>query len=124
MKQEEALQNEECIAESGKIFLRNLTYSTTEDDVRKLFEKYGKYHIKVFNLQIFNNEYFLFKFFKGPLTEVNLPIDKTTRKQKGFGVVTFLMPEHATKAYSELDGSIFNGRMLHLLPGKTNSELE
>lgn len=42
-----------------------------------------------------------------------------TRKLKGFGVVTFLMPEHAVKAYSELDGSILHGRMLHLLPGKS-----
>lgn len=40
-KQEEALKNEESIAESGRIFIRNLTYTTTEDDIRKLFEKYG-----------------------------------------------------------------------------------
>lgn len=53
----------------------------------------------------------------GPLTEVTLPIDSTTRKLKGFGLVTFLMPEHAVKAYSELDGSILHGRMIHLLPG-------
>lgn len=29
------------------------------------------------------------------------------------------MPEHAVKAYSELDGSVLHGRMLHLLPGKS-----
>ncbi|KAI4470086.1 rna binding protein [Holotrichia oblita] len=56
-------------------------------------------------------------FFLGPLAEVNLPIDTTTRKFKGFGIVTFVMPEHAVKAYTELDGSILQGRMLHLLPG-------
>lgn len=39
--QEEALKNEETIAESGRMFLRNLLYTTTEDDIRKLFEKYG-----------------------------------------------------------------------------------
>ncbi|CAK9798743.1 Probable RNA-binding protein 19 [Anthophora quadrimaculata] len=93
-KQEEALKDEESIAESGRMFIRNLSYTTTEDDIRKLFEKYG------------------------PLTEVNLPIDRTTRKPKGFGTVTFLMAEHAAKAYSQLDGSIFDGRMLHLLPAK------
>lgn len=54
---------------------------------------------------------------------MNLPVDRTTRKPKGFGTVTFLMPEHAIRAYSELDGSILNGRMLHLLPGKTKSSL-
>lgn len=40
-KQEESLKNEESIAESGRMFVRNLTYTTTEDDIRKLFEKYG-----------------------------------------------------------------------------------
>ena len=58
----------------------------------------------------------------GPLAEVNLPIDKITRKPKGFGTVLFLMPEHAVKAYEELDGSVLNGRMLHLLPGKSNND--
>ncbi|XP_011054786.1 PREDICTED: probable RNA-binding protein 19 [Acromyrmex echinatior] len=99
-KQEEVLKNEESIAESGRMFIRNLTYTTTEDDVRKLFEKYG------------------------PLSEVDLPIDRMTRKPKGFGTITFLMPEHAVKAYSELDGSILDGRMLHILPGKTKTSLE
>lgn len=60
----------------------------------------------------------------GPLSEVNLPIDIVTRKPKGFGTVTFLMPEHAVKAYSELDGSVLNGRMLHLLPAKTKTSPE
>lgn len=94
-KQADALADEETIAESGRMFLRNLAYTTTEDDVTKLFEKYG------------------------PLTEVNLPVDRITRKPKGFGTVTFMMPEHAVKAYTELDGSILNGRMLHILPGKS-----
>lgn len=61
--------------------------------------------------------------FIGLISEINLPVDKLTRKLKGFGTVTFMMPEHAVKAYSELDGSIFNGRMLHLLPGKANTSL-
>ncbi|XP_076648162.1 putative RNA-binding protein 19 [Halictus rubicundus] len=97
-KQEEALKEEESIAESGRMFVRNLSYTTTEDDIRKLFEKYG------------------------PLTEVNLPVDRVTRKPKGFGTVTFLMTEHAVKAYSELDGSVLDGRMLHLLPGKAKAD--
>ncbi|XP_043461012.1 probable RNA-binding protein 19 [Leptopilina heterotoma] len=99
-KQAEALADEETIAESGRMFLRNLAYTTTEDDVTKLFEKYG------------------------PLTEVNLPVDRITRKPKGFGTVTFMMPEHAVKAYTELDGSILNGRMLHILPGKSKITAE
>lgn len=42
-KQTDALKNEESIAESGRMFIRNLSYTVTEDDVRKLFEKYGRY---------------------------------------------------------------------------------
>jgi len=34
-----------------------------------------------------------------------------------------MMPEHATKAFSELNGTSFQGRMLHLLPSKTKEEL-
>lgn len=41
-QQEEALKHEEDISESGRMFLRNLSYSVTEDDITKLFEKYGK----------------------------------------------------------------------------------
>lgn len=50
--------------------------------------------------------------------ELNVPTDHVTHKLKGFGTVTFLMPEHAVLAYSKLDGTVFHGRMLHLLPGK------
>lgn len=82
------------------MFIRNLTYTITEDNIRQLFEKYG------------------------PLTEVNLPVDRVTRKPKGFGTITFLMPEHAIKAYTELDGSVLDGRMLHILPGKAKAYLE
>jgi len=34
------------------------------------------------------------------------------------------MPEHAVKAYTELYGTIFHGRMMHLLPGKAKVNLE
>lgn len=39
--QEDTLKNEEDIAESGKIFIRNLAYTTTEEDIEKSFSKYG-----------------------------------------------------------------------------------
>lgn len=45
MNQEEALKNEESIGESGRIFLRNLAYTSTEEDIEKLFSKYGRYLI-------------------------------------------------------------------------------
>jgi multiple RNA-binding domain-containing protein 1 len=48
-----------------------------------------------------------------------LPVDSVSKKIKGFGTVTFVMPEHAVKAYGDLDGNVLHGRMLHLLPGKS-----
>ncbi|CAH0391023.1 unnamed protein product [Bemisia tabaci] len=92
--QADALKSEEDIGESGRIFIRNLSYAVTEDDLQNLFSKYGD------------------------LTEVIVPIDRLTRKSKGFAIITFLFPENAVKAYSELDGSDFQGRMLHILPSK------
>ncbi|KXJ77485.1 hypothetical protein RP20_CCG007394 [Aedes albopictus] len=86
----------ESIVETGKLFFRNLAYSVKEEDLKQLFEKYG------------------------PVAEVDLPIDTNTRKLKGFGTVTFLMPEHAVQAYSELNGTFFHGRMFHLLPAKVD----
>ncbi|XP_065364792.1 probable RNA-binding protein 19 [Calliphora vicina] len=98
--QESSLSNEEDISESGKIFFRNLAYATTEDDLQKLFEQFG------------------------PVAEINLPVDTVTRKIKGFGTVTFLMPEHAVQAFNQLDGTTFQGRLLHLIPGKSSKDDE
>lgn len=55
----------------------------------------------------------------GPLADVTMSVDRITRKMKGFATMTFVMPEHAVQAYSKLDGTVFHGRMLHLLPAKT-----
>ena len=94
IQQEADLKKEETIAESGRIFIRNLSYSVNEEALEALFSPYG------------------------PVAEIHLPVDKYSRKIKGFAFVTFVMPEHAVRAYTELDGSIFQGRMLHLLAGK------
>jgi len=39
--------------------------------------------------------------------EVNLPVDRFTKKIKGFAHVKFSPPENAVKALAELDGSVF-----------------
>lgn len=84
----------ELIADTGRLFVRNLSYACTEDDLRGLFEPFG------------------------PLTEVHMPIVRETKKPKGFAYILFMLPEHALKAYSALDGTIFQGRLLHVLPAK------
>uniref|UniRef100_U5EZQ2 Putative rna-binding protein rrm superfamily n=1 Tax=Corethrella appendiculata TaxID=1370023 RepID=U5EZQ2_9DIPT len=95
IRQKEALQSEN-ICESGKLFFRNLPYSVNEEEIKSLFEKYG------------------------PVAEIDVPIDQQTRKLKGFGTVTFMMPEHAVKAYTNLNGTQFHGRLFHILPATSN----
>jgi multiple RNA-binding domain-containing protein 1 len=57
-EQQDKMKGEESIIDSGKLFFRNLPYTATEDDVQKVFEKYGN------------------------IVEVNVPIDTVTRKIK------------------------------------------
>lgn len=40
-KQTDSLLHEESIAESGRIFIRNLPFITTEEELQAIFEKYG-----------------------------------------------------------------------------------
>ncbi|KAM5311046.1 putative RNA-binding protein 19 isoform 3-T3 [Glossophaga mutica] len=91
-------EEEEDLADSGRLFVRNLPYTSTEEDLEQLFSKFG------------------------PLSELHYPIDSLTKQPKGFAFVTFMFPEHAVKAYAEVDGQVFQGRMLHLLPSTIKKE--
>ncbi|CAF1389336.1 unnamed protein product [Adineta steineri] len=88
----------ETIGETGELFVRNLSYRTTEQDLENLFNPFGQ------------------------ITSINMPIDSLTKQPKGFAHVTFMFPEHALKAFNELDGRAFQGRLLHILPGKTQQQ--
>jgi len=46
-------------------------------------------------------------FFCSGSVEVNLPVDRFTKKIKGFAHVKFSPPENAVKALADLDGSVF-----------------
>ncbi|XP_055002947.1 probable RNA-binding protein 19 [Sorex araneus] len=91
-------EEEEDLADSGRLFVRNLPYTSSEEDLQGLFSAYG------------------------PLSELHYPIDSLTKKPKGFAFVTFMFPEHAVKAYAEVDGRVFQGRMLHVLPATIKKE--
>ena len=88
--------DDEPLEESGRLFVRNLAYACTEKDLRTLFERFG------------------------PVSELHLPVDATSKRHKAIAFVTFLMPEHAVNAFAELDGESFQGRLLHLMPAKTD----
>lgn len=82
------------VEESGRIFVRNLNYTCTEEDLEKAFSPYGD------------------------IAEIHLSIDEFTKLPKGFAFVEFVFPSNAAKAYQELNGTIFQGRNFHLLPAK------
>ncbi|OXA38521.1 putative RNA-binding protein 19 [Folsomia candida] len=60
----------------------------------------------------------------GRIFVLHLPVDRLTRQSKGFAFVSFLLPEQAAKAFEALDGTTFQGRMLHLLPSKSKDDDE
>uniref|UniRef100_A0A3Q1HRR2 Probable RNA-binding protein 19 n=1 Tax=Anabas testudineus TaxID=64144 RepID=A0A3Q1HRR2_ANATE len=95
LKEDEEMED---VAESGRLFVRNLPYTCTEEDIKELFSKHG------------------------PLSEILFPIDNLTKKPKGFAFVTYMIPENAVTALAQLDGHIFQGRMLHLLPSTVKKE--
>ncbi|CAD6194698.1 unnamed protein product [Caenorhabditis auriculariae] len=97
-KEEEVIR--EKILDTGRLFLRNLPFATTEDDLHFVFKKYGE------------------------VGEVQVITNKTDGRCKGFAIVEFVFPESAVAAYSAMDGRIFKGRMMHILPGEEKREKE
>lgn len=96
-EQEQLLLSEEELAmekigKTGRLFLRNILYTSTEDDFRKLFSRFGE------------------------LEEVHIALDTRTGRSKGFAYVQLKDPKDALEAYIELDKQIFQGRLLHILP--------
>ena len=90
----------EKIADSGRLFVRNLSYLVSETDLKTAFESYGT------------------------LTELVLPLDDETQKPKGFAFVEYQMPENAVAAVNALDGTVFMGRLLHILPGEERTTVQ
>ena len=44
----ERLKKSETVAESGRIFIRNLPYTVTENELKEVFEKYGMLSVNSF----------------------------------------------------------------------------
>ena len=86
------------ISETGRLFVRNILYTSTEQEFRELFETYG------------------------PLEEVHVAIDTRTGKSKGFVYIQFFKNENAVAAYHALDKQIFQGRLLHILPAEKKKD--
>ncbi|ORY54804.1 uncharacterized protein BCR38DRAFT_145735 [Pseudomassariella vexata] len=94
LEEETPLQS---ISRTRRLFIRNLSYKITEEDIRKFFEQYGS------------------------LEEVHLPMDRSG-KNKGFAFVAFVESDSAVAAFQKADKASLSGRILHLLPGSTKRD--
>ena len=86
------LNPHDIIRESGRLFLRNCSFSMSEVDLRSAFSVFGD------------------------VVDAHICIDKRTKKSTGMAFVTFLMPRDAVKAFDALNGTPLCGRILHILP--------
>jgi RNA recognition motif-containing protein len=77
--------------EEKKIYVGNLEYTVTEDELRKVFENGG---VHIVDLKIIK--------------------DKYTNKSKGFGFVEVGSEEEIEQAINSLDGQEFKGRKLRI----------
>ncbi len=73
-----------------KIYLGNISYETTETQIRELLAPFGS------------------------IVEFNYPVDIETGKQRGFAFATLTDRESAQEAIRSLNGSDFGGRALRV----------
>ena len=73
---------------SNKLFVGNLSFNTTENDLHDAFAAHGT------------------------VVEANLMMDRMSGRPRGFGFVTMGSPEEAQKAIEALNGKELDGRAL------------
>ncbi|KAJ7954409.1 RNA binding protein [Quillaja saponaria] len=85
-------KDEKGVFESCRLFVRNLPYTATEEELEEHFSKFGS------------------------VSKVHLVVNKDTKGSKGIAYIHYTLPESAARALEELDNSIFQGRLLHVMP--------
>ncbi|KAJ3261788.1 hypothetical protein HK103_004739 [Boothiomyces macroporosus] len=90
----------DLIADTGRIMVRNLAYSCTYEDLEEHFKEFG------------------------PIAEIHLPIDKITKESKGYAFIMYVLPENAFAAFTKLDKSIFQGRILEIVAAREKPKTE
>ena len=73
---------------SNKLFVGNLSFNTTENDLQDAFAAHGT------------------------VTEANLMMDRMTNRPRGFAFITMSTPEEAQKAIAALNGKEMGGRAI------------
>jgi cold-inducible RNA-binding protein len=79
---------------ASKVFVGNLSYNTTKEQVQELFAQ------------------------AGTLTDVFLPTDRETGRMRGFAFVTFESDDDAQKAIAQFNGQQLDGRPLRVNPAE------
>ena len=83
---------------SNKLFVGNLSFNTTENDLQDAFAAFGT------------------------VTETNLMMDRMTNRPRGFGFVTMSSADEAQKAIAGLHGKEIDGRALTVNVAKPREE--
>lgn len=73
---------------STKLFVGNLSFNTTENDLQDAFAQHGT------------------------VSEANLMMDRTTGQPRGFAFITMSTPEEAQRAIQAMNGADLGGRSL------------
>ncbi len=81
-----------------KLFVGNLSFNTTENDLQDAFAAHGV------------------------VTEANLMTDRTTGRPRGFAFVTMGSPEEAQKAIEAMNGADLDGRNLTVNEARPREE--
>src|SRR2546423_5567392 len=81
-----------------KLYVGNLAFETTENDLQDLFEQHGA------------------------VSEVRLMMDRMTGKSRGFAFVTMNDDEQAKSAMSAINGKELNGRALNVNEARPREE--
>lgn len=82
---------------SRKVFAGNLSFDISSEDLVELFSAVG------------------------PVTDVNMPVDRATGRKRGFAFVEFEAEEDAAKAIEALNGKDLAGRPLRVDEAKERS---
>lgn len=80
-----------------RLFVRNLPFTTTEED---LYEKFTEF---------------------GHVTAVHIPVDDSKRN-KGYAFINFEHFQDAKQAMDTMDGEDFQGRLIHILPARPSAD--
>ena len=83
-----------------KLFVGNLTYVVSSDQLKEIFAKVGK------------------------VTEANVVVDKMTGRSRGFGFVEMATDDDAKKAIAELNGTEVEGRKIFVAEARPQAPRE